>query len=228
MLRDAGRVTFIGIWNMITLIKCEECLQLTGFCLSLGSHVNMGRSWLPRVVSKTVWMFRWGRDQIVPGSTFWWIPFFMTYKSYIYIYIYIKHTHTHTHTHIYGISHITQTHNESCMDNLYADVYIKFSQSILNQIWVIDFVCVQMCVPCFIVSRKFVCGWVCLQVLNSYLCAHDSIFVNCPKLTFTSITTNISLTHTGQAKPFQHCPHWSLSLALCHWSLMRLAALGAQ
>lgn len=56
--------------------------------------------------------------------------------------------------------------------------------------------------------------WVCVQVLSFYLCAHDSLFVNCPKLTFTSITTNISLTHTGQAKPFQCCPHWSLSRSL--------------
>lgn len=128
-----------------------------GFCLSLGSHVNMGRSWLPQVVSKTAWTFRWGRDQIVPGSTFWWIPFFMTYKyTYIY-YIYITHTHT---LHIY-VKWDTQW--ESCMGNLYADVYIKFSQSILNQIWVIDFmsVCADVCALFYCLKKVCVCVSVC-------------------------------------------------------------------
>lgn len=64
-----------------------------------------------------------------PGSTFWWMP-------------YIKQ-----------ICKIAKTYTdaqwESCMGNLYADIHIKFSQSVLNQIWV--------CVPCFTGSRKFVC-----------------------------------------------------------------------
>lgn len=137
-----------------------------------------------------------------PGSTFWWMPYI---------------------THIYKITNTyTDTQWESCMWNLYADVHIKFSQKVLNQIWVIDFMSVCVCVLFYWLKK------VCVQVLTSYLCAPDSLFVNCPKLTFTSITTNISLTHTERADPFPRCPHRSLSLSLCHWSLMRLAALDAQ
>lgn len=182
---------------MISLIKCEECLQLTGFCLSLGSHVNTGRFQSSQDLLK-------GDEPIgaivtwFPGSTFWWMPCI---------------------THICKIANTyTKTQWESCIGNLYADVHIKFSQSVLNQIWVIDFT--SVCALFWL--RK-----VCVQVLTSYLCAPDSLFVNCPKLTFTSITTNPSLTHTELADPFLCCPLWSLSLFVidrwCDWLLSMLS-----